>query len=106
METLFAVALSILAFGLISGRIEKSFITAPMVFVLLGVLVGRWGQLGRGGGFYDRFLRRLRRSATTVGLAFDIQIIDDVPADDRDFSVDIVVTDRRVTHAGGSRTRR
>lgn len=63
-------------------------------------------RLGRGGGFYDRFLKRLRRSATTVGLAFDTQIIDEVPADDRDISVDIVVTDRRVTHAGGSHARR
>jgi NhaP-type Na+/H+ or K+/H+ antiporter len=43
METILVVALSILAFGLISGRIERSFITAPMVFVLLGLLVGRWG---------------------------------------------------------------
>ena len=43
METIFVVALSILAFGLISGRIERSFITAPMVFVVLGLLVGRWG---------------------------------------------------------------
>jgi NhaP-type Na+/H+ or K+/H+ antiporter len=43
METIFVVALSILAFGLISGRIEKSIFTAPMVFVLFGLLVGRWG---------------------------------------------------------------
>ena len=43
METLFVVALSILAFGLISGRIEKSVITAPMVFCSFGLLVGRWG---------------------------------------------------------------
>ena len=43
MVTIFVIALSILAFGLISGRIERSFITAPMVFVLLGLLVGRWG---------------------------------------------------------------
>ena len=35
-------------------------------------------RLGRGGGFYDRFLRRLRRSATTVGLAFDAQVVDTV----------------------------
>lgn len=63
-------------------------------------------RLGRGGGFYDRFLRRLRRSATSVGLAFDAQVIDEVPADDRDFAVDVVVTDRRVTYAGGSRARR
>jgi 5-formyltetrahydrofolate cyclo-ligase len=63
-------------------------------------------RLGRGGGCYDRFLGRLRRSATTVGLVFDVQIIDAVPADERDMSVDIVVTDRRVTHAARSRSRR
>ncbi len=63
-------------------------------------------RLGRGGGYYDRFLGRLRRSATTVGLAFDVQIIEVVPADERDMSVDIVVTDRRVTHAAGARSRR
>ena len=62
-------------------------------------------RLGRGGGFYDRFLRRLRRSATTVGLAFDVQIIDTVPANDRDFAVTTIVTDRRVCHTGGSRAR-
>jgi 5-formyltetrahydrofolate cyclo-ligase len=41
-----------------------------------------------------------------VGLAFDVQIIDMVPADERDMSVDIVVTDRRVTHAARTRSRR
>ncbi|MHC4081358.1 MAG: 5-formyltetrahydrofolate cyclo-ligase [Planctomycetota bacterium] len=63
-------------------------------------------RLGRGGGYYDRFLRRLRRSATTVGVAFDVQIIDSVPAHERDMSVDIVVTDRCVTHAARARSRR
>ncbi|MCH7847442.1 MAG: 5-formyltetrahydrofolate cyclo-ligase [Planctomycetes bacterium] len=62
-------------------------------------------RLGRGGGYYDRFLGRLRRTAATVGLGFDVQITDEVPVNDGDVSVDIVVTDRRVTHARGSRTR-
>ncbi len=66
----------------------------------------RGNRLGRGGGFYDRFLRRLRRSATTVGLAFDVQIVDEVPADDRDCRVDFVVTERRATPAGTSRAGR
>ena len=47
METIFVIALSILAFGLISGRIEGGFITPPMVFVFLGLLVGRWGLANR-----------------------------------------------------------
>lgn len=43
METIFFVALAIMAFGLISGRIENTFITSPMVFVCFGLLLGRWG---------------------------------------------------------------
>jgi 5-formyltetrahydrofolate cyclo-ligase len=63
-------------------------------------------RLDRGGRCYSRFLGRLRRSATTVGLAFDVQIIDTVPADERDMSVDVVVTDRRVTPVARARSRR
>ena len=66
----------------------------------------RGHRMGRGGGFYDRFLGRLRRSAITVGLAFDAQIIEVVPANERDLSVDIIVTDRRVGHAGPTRATR
>ncbi len=43
MEIIFVVALCILAFGLISRRIDTSIVTPPMIFVLLGLLVGRWG---------------------------------------------------------------
>ncbi len=59
----------------------------------------RGHRLGRGGGFYDRFLVRVRNSAVRVGIAFDFQIIDEVPVDEQDASVDIIVTDRRVAHA-------
>ena len=62
-------------------------------------------RLGRGSGFYDRFLSRLRRSAAAAGLAFDAQIIDKVPVDERDVRVNRVVTDRRVTVSRGSRMR-
>ncbi|MCH8822505.1 MAG: 5-formyltetrahydrofolate cyclo-ligase [Planctomycetes bacterium] len=61
-------------------------------------------RLGRGGGYYDRFLSKLRRSATSIGLAFEEQMIDQVPINQDDVSVNIVVTDRRVTNAPRSRT--
>jgi 5-formyltetrahydrofolate cyclo-ligase len=63
-------------------------------------------RLGRGGGYYDRFLSRLRRSTTTVGLAFDRQVIDGVPFERGDVMVDILVTDRRVSYAAHSRSSR
>jgi len=36
-------------------------------------------RLGRGGGYYDRFLGALPSRIPTVGLAFDFQIVDSLP---------------------------
>ncbi|MHC4429822.1 MAG: 5-formyltetrahydrofolate cyclo-ligase [Planctomycetota bacterium] len=60
-------------------------------------------RLGRGGGYYDRFLGRLRRSATTVGVGFDSQLVEQVPAGDGDVAVGMIVTDQRVCRAGRPR---
>lgn len=62
-------------------------------------------RLGRGGGYYDRFLPRLRPSLTKVGLAFDRQIVDRIPAADHDVPMDMVVTERRVITVHAARTR-
>ncbi|MFH1768996.1 MAG: 5-formyltetrahydrofolate cyclo-ligase [Candidatus Omnitrophota bacterium] len=53
-------------------------------------------RLGRGGGFYDRFLNRLynRGRALTVGVAFDFQIYKDLPVSiPQDAKVNFIVTD-------------
>ncbi|MGI9013739.1 MAG: 5-formyltetrahydrofolate cyclo-ligase [Phycisphaerales bacterium] len=59
----------------------------------------RGNRLGRGGGFYDRFLARLNQSTKRIGICFDEQIIDAVPTNNGDERVDMVVTDRRLAHA-------
>lgn len=56
----------------------------------------RGNRLGRGGGFYDRFLGRTDLQAVKVGVAFDEQILPEVPMDNNDQPVDLVVTDRTV----------
>lgn len=50
-------------------------------------------RVGRGRGYYDRLLRGTR--AVKVGVAYDFQLMDEVPYDDNDVPVDIVITDRR-----------
>lgn len=51
-------------------------------------------RLGRGKGFYDRLLARTR--ATTIGVAYDFQIIaDGIPTEPHDAPLDIVITERR-----------
>jgi 5-formyltetrahydrofolate cyclo-ligase len=55
----------------------------------------RGHRIGYGGGYYDRLLPALRR-ATTCAVAYDFQLIAEVPANPFDAVVDLVVTDARV----------
>lgn len=53
-------------------------------------------RLGYGGGFYDRFLENLRKDAVTIGIAFDLQIFDEVPKEAHDDQLDYIVTESRI----------
>jgi 5-formyltetrahydrofolate cyclo-ligase len=62
-------------------------------------------RLGFGGGYYDGVLAGARASGRTaiVGLAYEFQIVDLVPAGEADMPVDFVVTDERVLRPRGAR---
>ncbi len=61
-----------------------------------GVAFDRSGRrVGYGGGFYDRFLPMLG-TVPRIALAFDLQLVDAVPAAGFDRPVDVVVTESRV----------
>ncbi len=53
-------------------------------------------RLGYGGGFYDRFLENLRKDAVTIGIAFDLQIFDEVPKEAHDAQLDYIVRESRI----------
>jgi len=44
-------------------------------------------RLGRGHGYYDRFLSGIPNSTRTIGLAFDFQVVEDLPKDSHDIPV-------------------
>lgn len=51
-------------------------------------------RLGRGAGFYDRFLIRLNPPCKKVGIAFEPQIVEDLPTHpSQDQKVDLVVSE-------------
>lgn len=56
----------------------------------------RGNRLGRGGGFYDRFLAQAELRATTAGLVFSEQILPEVPIASNDQPVGLIVTDTEV----------
>lgn len=51
-------------------------------------------RLGRGKGFYDRLLSSTK--ATTVGVAYDFQLYDELPTEPHDIPVDMVITQSAV----------
>lgn len=57
-------------------------------------------RLGRGGGFYDRFLTGLAaagalRSVSIVGVGYEIQFVETIPSTPLDHPVDLLVTEQR-----------
>mgnify|MGYP003436159159 CR=1 FL=1 len=53
-------------------------------------------RLGQGGGWYDRFLADARADCTVIGVCFIEQLVDALPTEPHDISMDVVVTDRGV----------
>jgi 5-formyltetrahydrofolate cyclo-ligase len=57
-------------------------------------------RIGYGAGYYDRTLPRYSPPATAIGVAFDFQLIAEVPVTEGDVAVSMVVTDQRVFRVG------
>ncbi len=52
-------------------------------------------RIGYGGGYYDRFLPRLRPDCVTVGVTLDALVVPALPAEPHDVPVQIIVTETR-----------
>ena len=50
-------------------------------------------RLGRGAGFYDRFLGQLRSDVFKVALAFSFQVFPEIPHEPHDQTLDTVLTE-------------
>lgn len=62
--------------------------------VVPGVAYDRKGRrLGRGKGFYDRFLQHTK--ATKIGVGYEFQLVDELPVESHDISMDMVITQKR-----------
>lgn len=82
------------SFGIQEPQTEELINPQEVDFAIIpGVAFDRKGnRLGRGKGFYDRFLKQTRAYKVAVG--FDFQIIDEVPVSTFDVPVDLVISSR------------
>lgn len=64
-------------------------------------------RIGRGRGFYDRFLAHRDWKGVSCGLGFEEQVVEEVPRQEHDMQIDMLVTDatiRRFPHRSPVKT--
>lgn len=58
----------------------------------------RGGRIGFGNNFYTRLITKLPETCRKVSLAFEEQVVDQIQMESRKFTVDIIITDKRVIY--------
>ena len=70
----------------IALQYDKALIIVPLV-----AFDSSFYRLGRGGGFYDRYIKENRDKLIAIGVAFSIQRVDILPIEDFDQRLDAVI---------------
>ncbi|MBU1399240.1 MAG: 5-formyltetrahydrofolate cyclo-ligase [Proteobacteria bacterium] len=75
----------------------------PIQFIDIAIIPGfafdeKGGRIGSGDGFYDRLIPMLPVTTRKVGLAYESQIIQQVPMESHDKHVDIIITENRIIY--------
>lgn len=79
---------------ILSPRAEAKVVTPEALLIPARAFDLKGGRLGRGKGYYDKYLEKF--SYFKIGIGFDEQILDEVPMSDHDVYMDFVVTDKRI----------
>ncbi|MBR4853118.1 MAG: 5-formyltetrahydrofolate cyclo-ligase [Alistipes sp.] len=82
------------AFGIIEPQAGEPCEASEIdVMVVPGVAFdSNGGRLGRGKGYYDRYISRVGFRAECIGVCFDFQLFDKLPTEPHDRAMDMVVS--------------
>ena len=58
----------------------------------------RGNRLGYGGGYYDRLFMRVRPTVPRIAIGFACQVIEQVPVDEHDVKMTMLVTENNIYH--------
>jgi len=53
-------------------------------------------RIGYGGGFYDKYIPRLKNACHVISLGFELQMVKMVPNESFDKKVDMIITEKRI----------
>lgn len=82
-------------FGLMQGSQEAQEVVPDVLFMPLVAFTARGDRLGQGGGFYDKWLGA-HPDVIRIGMAWDMQEVDELPLEPHDMGLTAIVTPTRV----------
>ncbi|MDI6822312.1 MAG: 5-formyltetrahydrofolate cyclo-ligase [Actinomycetota bacterium] len=86
------------AYGILEPKQTQPVDALEIDMVILpGIVFDERGhRLGYGGGCYDRFLNKINPQTILVGLAYELQLVNEVPTAPHDIPVHKIVTEERI----------
>lgn len=87
-------------FGISAPLSEKNYLPELLFVPVLG-FDEACGRLGQGLGFYDKFIeiQKVKKPLLTVGIAFEVQKVSQIPLELHDQKLDYIVTEKMVYHS-------
>lgn len=87
-------------YGILEPKKQEAKIVNPLLLdmvIVPGVVFGlNRFRIGYGAGYYDRFLCNVSKACLKVGVAFEIQVVESVPAEEHDIPLDMIITEERI----------
>ena len=77
--------------------VSNKIVYPDILLVPLVAFDKKLNRIGYGGGFYDRYLKRLKRikKIITIGLAYSFQEVKKIPINDYDIKLDFIITEKK-----------
>lgn len=88
-------------YGILEPSKEAELVKPDVVFVPLLAFDESGHRLGYGGGYYDKYLQKLKaeakdRKTIFIGLAYESQKLDSIPAEEHDEKLDFILTEKKL----------
>lgn len=83
-------------YGIFENSMSTTIIDKIDLLIIPGIAFDLKGyRIGYGKGYYDRFLS-LGKSKCIMGLSYESQIINEIPNNEHDIPVDIIITEKKI----------
>ncbi len=88
------------SFGYLEPRTEKVKeveISKIDLIIVPGVVFDkRLNRIGFGKGYYDRILIKKRQDTKAIAIAYEFQVLDEIPFEDHDIKMEMIITEENI----------